>query len=71
MNEGEADAIGAFLSGMKGISGVKVLRYHDLAASRYEALGMLNTLPINVTRQSDVTEAERIIASYGINIVKS
>ncbi len=70
MNGGEADGIGRLLSGLKGISGVKVLRYHDLAASRYRALGMENTLPENITEIDDVREAERIIASYGLSIIK-
>ena len=70
MNGGEAEGIGKLLSGLKGISGVKVLRYHDLAASRYRALGMENTLPENITEIDDVREAERIIASYGLNIIK-
>ena len=71
MNDGEADAIGSLLSGMKGVTGVKVLRYHDLAASRYEALGMENTLPENITGISDVTAAEQIIASHGVEIIKA
>lgn len=71
MNDGEAAAIGALLSTLDGITGVKVLRYHDLAASRYEALGMENTLPENITSAEDVKEAERLIASCGVNIIES
>ncbi|MBP3300171.1 MAG: glycyl-radical enzyme activating protein [Clostridia bacterium] len=68
-NDGECDKIGAFLQGMKGISKIKVLQYHSFAASRYEALGMENTLPRVVTTPQDVAQAVEILQSYGLPAV--
>ncbi len=44
-NDGELPKIYDFLSRLKNITAVKELKYHNLAGSKYEALGMENTLP--------------------------
>lgn len=44
-NDGELPQIYEFLSKLKNITAVKELKYHNLAGSKYEALGMENTLP--------------------------
>ena len=66
---GEIAAIGAFLRPLAGIRRVKVLRYHPFAASRYEALGMENTLPEPRTFPEDVARAAAVLNSYGLNAV--
>ena len=68
-NNSECKKIGEFLQNLKGIREVKVLRYHSFAASRYDALGMKNTLPDTVTEKSDVLEAQGILKSFGLNVV--
>jgi len=68
-NDGEIPAIGALLKDMPGITKVKVLRYHNLAASRYEALGMENTLPPPLTTLAHVASAVETLSAYGINAV--
>lgn len=68
-NDGQAELIGEFLADLGGIESVKVLRYHSLAASRYEALGMENSLPPQITEASDVENAKAIISSYGIKVI--
>ena len=69
-NDSECDAIGNFVKGLNSIKCVKVLRYHDLAASRYEALGMANTLPPALTTDADVNAAVKRLQSMGINAKK-
>ena len=44
-NDGEIPAINRFLEELKNVVKVKILPYHNYAASKYEALGMENTLP--------------------------
>lgn len=44
-NDGELKKIYDFLAPMKNITAVKELKYHNLAGSKYDALGMENTLP--------------------------
>ncbi len=68
-NDGECEKIGAFLRNLKGIEKVKVLKYHNFAASRYDALGMENTLPDTETTIEDVEKAVEILKSYGLHTV--
>ena len=65
-NDGECEKIGAFLSELGGIEKIKVLKYHDLAGSRYEALGMENTLPKTVTQSADVRRAVEMLSSFDL-----
>ena len=50
-NSGETGRIAKFLSGLKNLTKVRVLAYHNLAGSKYDSLGMGNTMPETV--QSD------------------
>ena len=68
-NDGECEKIGEHLSGMRGIREVKVLQYHDLSASRYEALGLPCTLPKAVTTAADVERAVEILRGYRLNAI--
>ena len=68
-NDGECDKIGEFLCNLKGIDKVKILQYHSFAASRYQALGMINTLPDTETTYVDVERAVKVLKSYGLNAV--
>ena len=65
-NDGECDKIGEFLERVGGIDKIKVLKYHNLSGSRYEALGMKNALPPDVTGRSSVERAVKILRSYGL-----
>ena len=67
-NDEECAKIGAFLQGKPGITKVKVLRYHNFSASRYEALGMENTLPDTTTTQQDADNAANILRSFGLQV---
>lgn len=67
-NDGEAEKIGAFLKDLNIIK-IKVLQYHHYAGSRYEALGMENTLPDTETTMEDMDKAVEILKSYGLNAV--
>ena len=68
-NDGECESITKTLSGLKGITKVKVLQYHRFSASRYAALGMENTLPDTETTATDVERAVEILKLYGLNAV--
>ncbi len=67
-NDGECQKIGEFLKELPGITKVKVLRYHALAASRYTALDIANTLPNTRTTENDVIAAVRILQQYGLQV---
>ena len=68
-NDKECEKIGEFLQNRPGITRVKVLQYHDLAASRYEALGMENTLPKTITTAEDVVYACQKLRTYGLQAI--
>lgn len=68
-NDGECDKIGEFLSDLKGIVKVKILQYHSFAKSRYQALGMTNTLPDTETTYDDVERAVKVLKNYGLSAV--
>ena len=68
-NEGECEKIGSFLKDLKGITKVKVLKYHSFAAPKYEALNIKNTMPNTVTESEDVENAVKILSSFGLNAI--
>ena len=68
-NDRECENIAKFSSGLQGITKVKVLQYHSFSASRYEALGMFNTLPDTKTTSYDIEAAVNIFKSYGLHAV--
>lgn len=68
MNDGEIERIAEFLKG-KPIRKASVLKYHDLARSKYVSLGMKDTMPRPLTEQKDVAAAVELLRSYGINAV--
>lgn len=70
-NDGECHKIGAFLQGMPGISKVKVLQYHSYSASRYDALGMGNTLPLTTTTIQDIDNTVDILKNYGLPAINA
>ena len=68
-NDLECENIAKYLSGLQGITKVKVLKYHRFSASRYDALGMINALPDAKTTMQDVENAVIILKNYGLNAV--
>ena len=68
-NDLECENIARALSGLRGITKVKVLQYHSFSASRYEALGMFNTLPNTQTTILDIEAAVSIFNSHGLHAV--
>lgn len=68
-NDRECESIAKFLRGLQGIKKVKVLQYHSFSASRYEALGMFNTLPNTKTEPCDIEAAVDIFKSCGLHAV--
>ena len=68
-NDLECEDIAKLLSGLQGITKVKVLQYHSFSASRYEALGMFNTLPDTKTTSYDIEAAVNIFKSHGLHAV--
>lgn len=68
-NDGECEKIGEFLSKLKNITKIKVLAYHSFAGSKYDALGMKNTLPDVKVSHGDVQKAVEVLNLFGLNAI--
>ena len=60
-NADQIEKIRDFLSGLKHVDEVRVLAYHNYAGSKYEALGMENTLPLRLPNREELEQAEQIL----------
>ena len=68
LNDGEIEKIGEFLRG-KPVKKVTVLKYHDLARSKFESLGKIDTMPENKTDTAAASRAVEILRSYSLNAI--
>jgi pyruvate formate lyase activating enzyme len=59
-----------FLSSLENITAVRLLPYHRLAGSKYERLGMDNTMPqVTPPTQDRMDEIAASIRAYGLEVV--
>ena len=56
-NDGEIEAMAEFLSGLTHVCRIKLLPYHSYAGSKYDALGMPNTLPARLPTEEELAKA--------------
>ncbi len=59
-NSEEIEKMRDFLKDLKNITAVKVLAYHNYASSKYDALGMENTLPEKTPSEQEVKKAQSL-----------
>ena len=68
-NDDQMEKIARFLSTLKNITKIRVLAYHNYAASKYKALGMENTLPERLPTDEETKRAREIIeAITGVQV---
>ena len=60
-NDGEIEAIGDFLKTLHTVQKIRVLPYHNYAGSKYEALGMKNTLPARRPTEKELQKAKNTL----------
>lgn len=68
-NDSEAEGIAHFLSQLPTRPTVRILAYHDLAGSKYAALGLDNTLPKSVPSEKDLEQARKSFVSVGLTVL--
>ena len=68
-NDHEIEKIGVFLSKLDQVTGVRVLPYHNYAATKYSALKMPCTLPEKLLAPEEIEEAKKTIAGFGLNVI--
>ena len=59
-NDGEMGKIADFVKSLSCVTGVRVLKYHNYARSKYEALDMKNTLPEILPTDDEIAAAEAL-----------
>lgn len=60
-NDGQIEKIANLLSKLKNITKVKVLPYHNMAASKYNSLNLTNTLPARLPKDTEVEAARETL----------
>ena len=65
-NDSQISKIAEFLSGLKNITKVRVLPYHNFAGTKYMALNMKNTLPKVLPVNDEIVIAESYFKKYGV-----
>ena len=61
-NDRQIGKIADFLKDFKNVKRIKVLPYHNLAGSKYSALGMENTLPEKIPTEEEIIKAENMFS---------
>lgn len=69
-NGEQIEEIAEYLSELKCITKVRVLPYHDYAASKYSALDIENTLPKILPSEEEIEKVASVLEGYGIKVVK-
>ncbi|MBQ3013636.1 MAG: glycyl-radical enzyme activating protein [Clostridia bacterium] len=67
-NDDAIDAIGALLSQYSNITGVRVLKYHNMAQSKYVSLGSTHTLPA-LSEDDCMARSAEILRNYGLRVI--
>ena len=69
-NSDQIEKIGEFLSGLKNLTKIKVLPYHNYAGTKYKSLNMEDTLPkVELPSDDDLHAAVDILKKYNLNAV--
>ena len=67
-NADQMERIAKFLSGLKNLTKVRVLPYHNYAGSKYQSLHMKNTLPHNLPTEEEIQAARQCLKVYGLEV---
>ena len=68
-NLDEIKPISELLCKLKGITGVRILPYHNYASGKYKSLGMENTLPERLPCAEEIKKAKDTLSSFGLAVL--
>jgi pyruvate formate lyase activating enzyme len=68
-NSEQIEAMASFMSGVKNLTKVRILPYHNYAGNKYKSLGMRDTLPETMPDEKDIEEAMIFLKTYGIVVM--
>ncbi len=69
-NSNQLEKMCNVLKKIKNLTKVRVLAYHNYAGTKYEALGMENTLPETVPSDEEMETVRNYFIDNGINVIK-
>ena len=67
-NNDQIEKIAEFLKGLKNVTKVRVLPYHNYAGSKYAALNIKNTLPEILPTNNEIILVETYVKEQGLII---
>ncbi len=71
MDDYNINNVGRFLSQLKMVKRVKLLAYNNLAGSKYEAVGIENTMPnAEIPNNEEITKVEKRLLAFGLNVIR-
>lgn len=68
-NDNQMDKIAHLLTTLKNLAGVRVLKYHNFAGSKYASLGLENTLPGELPKDADVEQVKNMMRGMGLPVL--
>lgn len=72
MDEKEIAGAAEFLAGLKHITAVRLLPYHDLARSKFRSVGRRDTMPdVAAPSYEDLERSAAILRKRGLNVIHS
>ena len=72
MAEDDLRAAGEFMAPLKSISAIRLLAYHSLARSKFQAVGHPDTMPDVPSPDADALErCAEILRQYGVKVINS
>ncbi len=67
-NQDQMEEIASYLRGLKNITKVRILPYHNYAGSKYTALKMENTLPEELPSEEAMQKVRELFKTYGLQV---
>lgn len=68
-NASQMKKLSAFIADLSNVTKVRILPYHNYAGSKYDALGMKNTLPEILPTTEEINEICKYMNHLGINTI--
>jgi pyruvate formate lyase activating enzyme len=60
-NDGQIEKLARFIAGLRCVTKIRVLAYHNYAGSKYAALGMPEALPERLPTEQELTQAKEAL----------
>ena len=67
-NSDQIEKIAGFLTGIRHLTQVRILPYHNYAGSKYISLGMENRLPAQLPTETEIMEANQIMKKFALPV---